>query len=336
MIRRTLLAACLAAAAACASRHHPAAPQPDPGVRVDTVDSDYDEDREALHAAGLAPLDSVVLPPGTREVRIWTGYALGYPHRLYRIRERRGAVSGDLLLYWPGTRDHSLGDSPGETYADLVRNDQRGRCHAFARTPRMEACHGSFRRRPDWARVLRRMESLGIWTLQDPATLPYDSIVTLDGWGMWVEVRDGPSFRTYAYPNPQSHPSWRDAPRAIEIARVLDDSVAALLRSPDVLRTYRGVTTGAYHSAITLCDGRSTWEFHDELRSMAGRVSIPLPPAGTAGLYYVEVRGDATPEWLARQWESKFPRVLQPARLLVVTPWTGRECRDHPHTRRQH
>src|SRR5262249_38647450 len=106
-------------------------------------------------------------------------------------------------------------------------------------------------------------------------------------------------------------------------------AVDALLRRPDSTRVYRGVTTGAYQSEIRLCDGHTAWEFHDALSSLAERSRIPLPPAepGPDARYYVEVLGEATPGWLARRWESKFPRVLQLTQLLVVKPWTGRECR---------
>jgi hypothetical protein len=92
-----------------------------------------------------------------------------------------------------------------------------------------------------------------------------------------------------------------------------------------VLRVYRGVTTGAYDSEIRLCSGES-WGFHDALPSLAQRSSVALPPADSGARYYVEVLAEATPEWLARRWHARFPRVLQVFGLQAVKPWTGREC----------
>ena len=52
----------------------------------------------AAVAAGLRPLRRTALPPGEREVRVWTGFGLGIPHTLYRMRTLGGDVRGDMIL----------------------------------------------------------------------------------------------------------------------------------------------------------------------------------------------------------------------------------------------
>jgi len=136
-----------------------------------------------------------------------------------------------------------------------------------------------------------------------------------------VELRDGARYRTYGYVNPQSHTSWPSAAQASEIMAMLN-GIDSLARTPDVRRTYRGITTGEYHSLFRSCDG-AEWEFNDQLRALAERaphkewvmVNSPIDSTGrpvpNTALYQVEVLGELTPEWLARRWGSKYPRALQ-------------------------
>jgi hypothetical protein len=152
----------------------------------------------------------------------------------------------------------------------------------------------------------------------------------LDGWTMVVELRDGARYRTYRYNNPESHTKWPSAAQAGEIARTLG-GIDSLAFPPDVWKTYRGITTGRYQSVVQSCDG-AEWEFHDALRSLVKRTppsvwsSVPSLADSTARdstLYEVEVLGELTPEWLARKWESKYPRVLQVIELRGVRPATS-------------
>ena len=161
----------------------------------------------------------------------------------------------------------------------------------------------------------------------DPSALPPDHVVVLDGWTMVVELRDGERYRTYRYNNPESHTKWPSAAQAGEIARTLS-GIDSLALPPDVWKTYRGITTGRYQSAFRSCDG-AEWEFHDALRSLVKRTPpsdrVKLAPladssARDSTLYEVEVLGELTPEWLARKWESKYPRVLQVIELRAGRP----------------
>jgi hypothetical protein len=56
------------------------------------------------------------------------------------------------------------------------------------------------------------------------------------------------------------------------------------------------------------------------------------PRADTAAVgvrrVYVEVRGTLTPAWLARQWRSEYPRVLQVQEVISWREWDPALCRS--------
>ena len=286
---------------------------------------------QAAKAAHLTPLREARLRTGEREVRIWTQVEIGVPKHLYRFMERNGRVRGEEIEYWGIDRLHpSPGERPGESFDDLMMDSQRGRCGNFATSSEMATCRVRFRREPTWSATLRDAASLGLWTLPDPSTLPPDHMMGLDGWTMVVELRDGARYRTYRYHDPWSHKQWPSAAQAWDIAQKLS-GIDSLALPPDVWKTYRGLTTGHYRSAFRSCDG-AEWDFYDDLRSLAKRSPasdrVKLAPladstARDSTLYEVELLGELTPEWLARKWESKYPRVLQVIELRGARPATS-------------
>jgi hypothetical protein len=282
-------------------------------------------------ASGLQPLRSTALPPGQREVRIWIGGGIGYPQRLYRVYDTAGGVSGELVLHWPDPPpDLSSGERTGQTFHDIVVYSQRGRCTGFRTAAGTGVCRALFTRPPDWGDLLGRMEADGLWTLPDPSTFPDDGVLALDGWGITVELREGGSYRAYQYSNPHHHPRWPQAKQAEAIARTLA-GVDSLLRTPDVVQVYRGVTSGAFRGGFRACGGEQEWEFRGDLHRLAEQDSMALPalPRG-ATEYFVEVRGSLELEWLTRRNGSRYPRALNVRDLLSVRPWTGAECETAP------
>ena len=266
-------------------------------------------------AAGLKPLKSLSGLPKRREVRLWIGGGLGYPQDLYRFVDDGGKVHGELIRYW---HDSSLGDDsiPGTSFHDLMLYSQNGACVDFRRRSGVGVCRGNFVSSPDWRSALRRAEAADLWTLPDETALPSDGISVMDGWGIVVELRDGPSYRWYAYGNPDAHKRRPEAAKAVAIVRATE-SIDSLLRTPDVVREYRGITTGRYESEFVHCATGERWEFHDDLKALAERNKMSLPP-GTDANYDVVVVAELSPEWLARQWGSKYRRVLQIQRLISV------------------
>lgn len=281
----------------------------------------------AAKSAGLSRLRTTALSRGQREIRIWIGGGIGYPQDLYRFVDAGGRVSGELVRYWHAEALGGSDERPGETFHDLMLYSQRGSCAGFAVRAGMGTCRGEFVRPPDWKAVLRRVEAEGLWTLPDESSLRHDGVAVMDGWGITVELRDGPRYRTYQYGNPDAH-KWPEAAKATQIARALD-TVRTLLRPADAVRSYRGVTSGVHQSEFVDCATGERWQFYADLRSLAERNKVTFVPAADSGArYLVEVVGELTPEWLARRWESPYPRVLQVFQLVAVQGSPSVACPD--------
>jgi hypothetical protein len=302
--------------------------------------ADFDR---AARAAGLTPLREMRLRPGEREVRLWTQVEIAVPKELYRFVDRGSAVRGELIYYWGADApDTTLGERPGETTHDLMRYTLQGSCNRFAVAEETGVCRARFRRAAPWRAVLRAAEAQGLWTIPDPSALPPDSVMVFDGWTLVAELRDGQRYRTFRYNSPEAHPRWPSAARVQTIARGLN-AIDSLVPSSAVRRPQRGVTTGRSGAAFRVCGDTTTWEFRSDLRSLAkhasARIRATLPAAltdtttrdatggDTTMMYTVEVIGEVTPPWLARQWGSKFPRVLQVFELRAAQPGLAPDCR---------
>jgi hypothetical protein len=317
------------------------------GVRADSIPSDgwvelyFSSFDPAARAAGLTPLREMRLRPGEREVRLWTQVEIGIPKQFYRFVDRGGAVRGELIFYWGAEPpDTARGERAGETTHDLMQYTLAGRCGGFAVAEATGVCRARFRREPPWGAVLRAVEAEGLWSIPDPSALPSDSVMAFDGWTIVAELRDGPRYRTFRYNSPDLHPKW---PSAAQVETIVGElgAIDTLVAPSDAQRTYRGVTTGRYQSAFRACGDTARWEFHDELRRLASHapdsVRATLPAAltdtkkdavvaDTLTVYTVEVFAELSPAWLARQWESKFPRVLQPFVLQHAQVGVAPDC----------
>lgn len=280
-------------------------------------------------SAGLSRLRSSALPEGHREVRIWVGGGFGGPEDLYRFVDDGGHVSGELVRYWgvtPADGLDSLERRQGETSDDLVLYSLRGSCSRYATGARMNTCRADFTRSPDWRAVLSRAEAFGLWTLPDQWSLPYDGMQVTDGWSIVVELRDGSRYRAYHYSNPDARKPSPEAASAVAIRAALG-AIDSLRKTPDVVRTYRGITTGAFHSEFVDCASGARWQFDNELGSLAERSNVSFQPASdSTARYVVEVVGELTPEWLARRWNSTYIRVLQTFQLVSVRPAADGRC----------
>jgi hypothetical protein len=279
-------------------------------------------------SAGLSRLRSSALPEGQREVRIWVGGGFTTPEDLYRFVDDRGQVSGELVQYWHvGAVDglDSVERRLREMDDDLMLSSLRGSCSRFSTGARMYTCRTDFIRPPNWAAVLQHAEAAGLWTLPEQ-WIPPDGMQVLDGWGMTVELRDGIRYRAYHYNNPDSRTPSPENVNAMAI-RVSLGAIDSLRKTPDVVKSYRGITTGVYHSEFVDCATGARWEFYNDLRSLAAGSRVSFQPASdSTARYVVEVVGELTPEWLARRWSSKYPKVLQIFRLVSVRPAIDGAC----------
>ena len=283
-----------------------------------------------VEAAGLRPLRLEFLPRGTREIRVWLGGGLGWPQGLYRLVERGGRPSGEYIRYWLLDNHDPVG-ADSATFAALIRYHERGRCEPVLRGRTAEACRALFEKEPDWGEVWRAADSLGVWSLPDASTLPEvvgpngERTITLDGWGITVELRDGPSYRAWHYSNPDVKP-WPEAARATAFAAAVR-SVSALLRRSAAESVYVGrVDVRADTVEFSPCGGGGLWLLMGRVDRLVGSRREARPPVPSSR---VEVRATLAPEWVARAWwhvPQRYRRTLQADSVLAVTPWGSGGC----------
>ena len=101
--------------------------------------------------------------------------------------------------------------------------------------------------------------------------------------------------------------------------------LAGARRSGDRERIDGALATALEQLATGIGDLRSLIE-HAPANVRASAPTLADSTVRDSSLYEVEVLGELTPEWLARRWESKFPRVLQVMELRAVRPSPTRAC----------
>jgi hypothetical protein len=161
------------------------------------ADSEVDTARvqflsEVEIAARIRPLKRTVLPPGTRELRFWLigGWAGA---DLYRIISRNGRAEGQWIRFWEFDSDSAV--ASGAPARAVARYGMEGKCAEVRAFHDQVICISRFTHEPNWASLLRRLESDSVWTLPDQKR----NIVILDGAEIIVELRDGERYRTYDY-----------------------------------------------------------------------------------------------------------------------------------------
>lgn len=274
-------------------------------------------------SAGLKPLRKKELEKDEKEIRIWFGGGIFAPKFLYRITESDGTVKGELLLYWR-VREIDIYDD-GKTTHDWMLYYRSSNCEDFNLKSGFGTCRALFETEPDWKSILRKMEDQGIWKLPDSSELP-DAGTSLDGWGITIELREDYYYRTYNYSNP-NHKPWPEAAQAVQIAGIVS-KVRYLMKRSELIKNYRGVTTGINGSAFNECESGEVMGFKIgiSLEALAQRWEVELPEAGKYG-YIVEVTGERSPEWVANRRSSKFNRDLDVGRLISINPAFKPACK---------
>lgn len=208
---------------------------PAAAVHVEQVERAEDRLARVAKAAGLVPLSEAPLAPGDREARIWLDRGLVNPFWMYRLVSRHGHATGEIVFYWFGSQVADTGFDRG------VRGWIGDSCDRFASVQDVRVCHGRFAHTPRWRTLLDSVSSMGLWTLPDPATLPRDHVMMLDGSIVRVELRDGDTFRSFDYAFPGRHPTWPSDARMAGILRTLDTVEASLVcRQPTACWTSNG------------------------------------------------------------------------------------------------
>ena len=327
---RVLLLLSLAACAQ-ASRNQAVSRPADrpPNFETDTILRGWTASDSAALALGIGLLRQTPLPDEIQEIRIWTGLALGVPHDLLRLTRRGNKIEGLKALYWEVERKET-GESataPGVPIDAVVRHTIEGRCRPPRRYGDVEACRVVFTNLPDWKAIWDSLAVLGVWTLPDQDALPRGSGMSLDGWAMTVEVRDGRRYRSYAYSNPDGrrHPAEL---AAAAIGRI-DDSVWTLVPRPRNERRYRGrLDVGAGWSEFRACGSGTVWGVQGRLgnRLDSLRMKVAGQDSTARHVYYAELRGMLAYPGLAREWDTPYTEILQVDSVFTVRASSPERC----------
>jgi hypothetical protein len=279
----------------------------------------------AAQALGLSRLDAAG-PRNSREIRIWVGAALVVPYRLVRLVNQGGRVEGLAGWYW-NVDDRSHGFFMKVPVDSMLRYQLAGSCTKARRVADVEACRAYLRGPPDWRRLWDTLEALGAWRLPDQHDLPRDSLLTVDGWGMTVQLRDGPRYRSYSYNNPrvEHHPAER---AASAIADVVDDVWRVVAPSKHRRRVSGRITIrGNSWPELRMCGSDASWGVGgtltpalDSLRYPQGGGSAP------GGDFYIEAFGMPLLQGMAQMWGVPYPRVFEVDSVVSTGDWNDRRC----------
>ena len=192
---------------------------------VDTARVQFLSDVEI--AARIRPLKRTVLPPGTRELRFWLigGWAGA---DLYRIISRNGRAEGQWIRFWELDSDSAM--ASGGPARAVARYGMEGKCAEVRAFHDQVICISRFAHEPDWASLLRRLESDSAWTLPDQKR----NIGFLDGAEILVELRDGERYRTYDYDVTCVRENDVDSKRAVGMWKDLETLSALVPGSTDM------------------------------------------------------------------------------------------------------
>lgn len=139
---------------------------------------------DAAQALGLAPLGTVLLPEGARELRMsdWYEWIAGTPVPVLRLVERPGHPAvGQWIWVWTERRE-------------WPRRYRAARCSRWAGGAR--TCASGPTGRPlDWPSVAAQFDRLGAWVLRDRCET--DGMHVTDSGELLIQRLAGAEFETY-------------------------------------------------------------------------------------------------------------------------------------------
>jgi hypothetical protein len=314
--RLTLIAAC-AVLVARAGAQIPTNPPPHtPAALLETIA--YSLDSAAI-SAGIPILRLTPNPKGIREVRLWIhGWYYNWG-TLYRVTSGHGTIRGEVIEHWPVDRSLSAA-------VDTIPSSLRETCNHFTRRAGIATCRARFEIPPDWRRSLREAETAGLWVIPDESELPKRSL-TVDGWGMFVELRDGNQYRAYSYSNPNVQSGHADFKRAVAVVSAFRPIRELMRRSPGA-DIFRGLYVGGSdRTEFTQCGSDTPFELAGNLAPLAKaakRLSANSTGTDSARLF-VEVRGTTEIGWVAMRVNGR-EFTLHVDSVLTARPWTPDAC----------
>lgn len=182
---------------------------------------------EVAAAAGILPLRAPEgLAGALREVRLWAGFGMYSPEHLLRVIESASGVHGVHLFWWtPNQHEDELAfdrDSTRISNRELYEHLRAAyQCGPRRRQGDYEFCTSVTPGAGTWVQMLGRLDSLGVTTLPDAASLTPPGLTGFDGTSLVVEVRDSARYRTYSYWEPEEAADQVEIRRAAAILTIV-------------------------------------------------------------------------------------------------------------------
>ncbi len=282
------------------------------------------EESKTLHdPLGIPRLRTTPLPKGVREIRIYTGLVVGYPHSGLIVREENGNVTGRLFRYWP-LNDTSFTEIDMES--SYARNEA-GRCTKPVRGKEAIVCTVLFTQEPNWRAVLASLDSVNAWSLPDESRVPrYKEVI--DGWVLRVEARRDTAYTRYQYHNPQVYRP-PEGTNALHILNMVP-SLFRHSRPPENLKYIHGILVyGRDSSDFTPCGQPGQTGFLEGMLYPIAKVigdSVYRAHTGPTRVLEIEAWARLSDEPTVR-YKRTFNRAWGVDSMTVVRPASTRSCR---------
>jgi hypothetical protein len=234
------------------------------------------------------------------------------------MRDR--TVRGEVIEHWPADRRES-------PTVDTIASSLHKTCEHFTRRAGIETCRALFESPPDWRESLRQAETAGVWVIPDESEIPQRSFV-LDGWGMFVELRDGHRYRAYSFSNPNVRSGHSDFKRAVAVVSAFRPINEVRRRNPGA-DMFRGLyVVGRERREFTECGMDRPFEIEGRLEPLAKAAKALSADTARAGFtrMYVEVRGTIAIGWVTLRLNTRSEFTLHVDSVLSARPWTPDAC----------
>jgi len=148
------------------------------------------------------------------------------PEEVIRIVQDEQQTSGARILYWSAPSDSALeaaSDRDPNRYStrEMRMELEVTGCRDFRPVGAYELCDIPLAPSQSWHAVLGALDSLGIESLPDEASLVPRPPMGFDGTTMVVEVRRGRAYRSYSYWWPRMDAVQPEVRRAASIMELL-------------------------------------------------------------------------------------------------------------------
>ena len=284
-----------------------------------------EESKTLNEPLGLPRLRTTPLAAGVREIRIYEGLVVGYPHSGLIVRERNGIVTGRLFRYWP-RNDTTF--TEGHDFEALYEKDEAHRCETPVRGKEASACTVRFVKEPDWRALLVELDRLHAWELPDESRVPKSQNV-IDGWVVRVEARRDTSYTRYQYHNPDVYAAPY-GPAAWHVMHIVDSLFRYTTPPPNLQYVHGILVYGRDSSDFAGCGNLRDVGLMDGMIYPIAKIvgdSVYRAHIGPTAAFEIQGwarRGDEPKE----RYKRKFSTTWYLDTMTVMKPAPTRVCKN--------